>query len=140
MVRAPGTAIDLRLFCDGQYLSEHAVVLEGNKVTCWVPSEEGKVCYATKSRLLIPSVEMNAHLRHVPFEAFEIHADLEPVSTRSTQAVTIRVFFDGSKEHAAYLVLRKRLVVDRIATEDGVQRWYACSFLLQQLHELDHGH
>jgi hypothetical protein len=44
MVRAPGTGFEFRIFCEGEPLPEYSVAHEENKVTCWVPSQEGKVC------------------------------------------------------------------------------------------------
>ena len=52
MVRVPGSDIVLRIFCDGKYLPEYSVVLEGTKVTCWIPSEEGKVRGSIPSHFL----------------------------------------------------------------------------------------
>ncbi|KAF9507513.1 hypothetical protein BS47DRAFT_1366624 [Hydnum rufescens UP504] len=42
MVRAPGTGFEFRILCEGEYLPEHSVVAEGDKITCWVASKEGK--------------------------------------------------------------------------------------------------
>ncbi|KAF9505500.1 hypothetical protein BS47DRAFT_536746 [Hydnum rufescens UP504] len=44
MVCAHGTVFQFRVFCEGEPLPEYSVVEEGNKGTCWVPSQEGKVC------------------------------------------------------------------------------------------------
>ncbi|KAF9507568.1 hypothetical protein BS47DRAFT_289811 [Hydnum rufescens UP504] len=97
MVRAPGTGFEFRIFCEGKPLPEYSVLEQGNKVTCWVASQEGK--------------------------AFAIRADPESAPNPPGRVLKVKTYFDGSNECARiHLVSSRSRIVNCITTEGGIQR------------------
>ncbi|KAF9507565.1 hypothetical protein BS47DRAFT_1366561 [Hydnum rufescens UP504] len=94
MVRAPGTAFEFRIWCEGEYLPEYSVVAEGNKVTCWVASMEGK--------------------------AFKIRMTSQSAPDPPGRMSRVTIYFDGSKECAGAYAIPG--FIDSITTEGGIER------------------
>ncbi|KAF9507511.1 hypothetical protein BS47DRAFT_306521 [Hydnum rufescens UP504] len=110
MVRAPGTGFQFRILCEGEYLPEYSVVAEGNRVTCWVASKEGK--------------------------AFEIGVQPEFTPYPPERMLRIAIYFDGSNESAGRYTVSSTPVrtsalarIDRITTEGGIERQFCFSKL-----------
>ncbi|KAF9507510.1 hypothetical protein BS47DRAFT_306573 [Hydnum rufescens UP504] len=98
MVRLPHYDLEFNLVCDGKVLPEYAIITDKDRVTCWVPSEEGKISGTSDS------------------------------PDGPDPAMDVEVYFDGCNEYAVSAIMElQHIKIFYATTEDGIDRRFCFS-------------